>query len=112
MWIDADGVAHSVALPDPSDLMSSVFKASLDALLSKDRAAVSLILEQEEERIFEQDLTKLADPEKESAFEGLTPPGSLLDCPVSVPEDVRTAVERIDWRWRLDVICALDDYVE
>lgn len=112
MWIDADGVAHSVALPDPSHLMSPTFQTALDALLATDREAVVLILEQEETRLFEQDLAALRDPEKEDVFEGLTPPVSLLDGQVSDSEDVRAALERMDWRWRLDVISALDDYID
>lgn len=112
MWIDADGVAHSVALPDPSDVMSSTFHDDLEALLATDREAVVRIVEKEETRLFEQDLTTLRDPEKEAAFEGLAPPGSLLDGHLSASEDVRAVIERIDWRWRLDAICALDDYID
>ena len=112
MWIDVDGVAHSVALPDPSDLMSAEFQAGLEALLSKESAAVSQIVVDEEDRFLDQDLTTLADPEKESAFEGLAPPRSLLKGQLSTPDDVRNAIADTDWRWRLDVICALDDYIE
>lgn len=112
VWIDADGVAHSVAVPDPSDLMSSTFQSALDALLVTDREAVVLTLEQVETRLFAQDLTALADPEKEAVFEGLAPPGLLLDGHVSTPGDVRAVVECVEWRWRLDVICALDDYID
>jgi len=112
MWIDSDGVAHSVALPDPSDLMSAEFRRGLDALVSTESAAVSQVVEGEEARFFDQDLRTLADVEKDSAFEGLAPPRSLLDGFVSTPDDVRTAIASTDWRWRLDVICALDDYIE
>ncbi len=112
MWIDAHGVAHSVALPDPTELMTVAFKQSLDAVASEERAAVLLILEEEEARVFGQDLSGLSDPEKESVFEGLTPPVLILDGHMNAPQDIRTAVESVDWRWRLDVICALDDYIE
>jgi hypothetical protein len=112
MWIDADGVAHSVALPDPSDLMSVEFRTGLDDLLTRESTAVSQIVEDEEDRFFDEDLTTLADVEKESAFEGLAPPRSVLDGHVGAPDDVRTAIANADWRWRLDVICALDDYIE
>lgn len=111
MWIDARGVAHTVALPNPVDVMSQQFKASFDVLLSVDREAVFDVLERAEERMFDEDISILADPEKESAFERQTPPRPLLDGEVRSADEVNAAVGRTDWRWRLDVVCALIDYI-
>lgn len=112
MWIDTHGVIHSVALPVPEDLMSLVFKTSLDSLLCTERAAVSLVLEQAEERILGQDFTTPADPAREHVFAGMSPPASLLDGPLTTPEAVATAISNTPWRWRLDVVIALQDYIE
>lgn len=32
MWVDAEGVSHTVALPDPAELMSDAFRLCLDRL--------------------------------------------------------------------------------
>jgi hypothetical protein len=112
MWIDVDGVAHTVALPDPTELMTTDFELSLDALVAVDRPAVLRIVEQEEEDFFEEDLLGLADPEKESVFERQTPPVSLLAEPVNTPEALRNAVRQVEWRWRLDAISAISHYVD
>jgi hypothetical protein len=92
--------------------MSPEFKASFDLLLLADRDGVDAMLGRAEERIYEEDLSNLADPEREAVFEGLTPPRQLLDGAVQTANDVDAAVARTDWRWRLDVICALIDYVD
>lgn len=112
MWVDVDGVAHTVALPDPTGLMTTDFELSLDALLAVDRAAVLRIVEQEEDRFFEEDLLGLADPAKESVFERQTPPMALLAGPVNTSEALRSAVRQVEWRWRLDAISAISHYVD
>jgi hypothetical protein len=94
------------------EVMSPEFKASFDLLLLADRDGVDAMLGRAEERIYEEDLSNLADPEREAVFEGLTPPRQLLDGAVQTANDVDAAVARTDWRWRLDVICALIDYVD
>jgi hypothetical protein len=112
MWIDAEGVAHTVALPNPVDVMSPEFRASFDLLLANDPDGVDAVLGRAEELFFEEDLPALPDPEKESAFEALAPPTPLIEQVVRTADDVSAAVERADWRWRLDLICALIDYVD
>jgi hypothetical protein len=43
-----DGVMHTVALPDPTRVMSDGFRASLDILVAGDRAALCVNLERAE----------------------------------------------------------------
>ncbi|WP_210652162.1 hypothetical protein [Nocardioides sp. SYSU D00065] len=112
MWIDEQGVAHTVALPEPTDVMSDEFRASLDAILAADREALLLILERAEESVFEEDLAALADPEKRAVFEALTPPTALLDTALDSPEALAATIEDTDLRWRLDVVLALGDYID
>lgn len=61
MWIDADGVALSVALPGPSDPMSVEFRTGLDAVLSTESPAVSQIVE-DKEALGERSRPSTADP--------------------------------------------------
>lgn len=112
VWIDGDGVSHSIALPHPTDLMTDEFRTSLDVLRAQARPAVMQVVDDELDRFFDQDLTALSEPEGVSAFEGQAPPMHLLDGQLRAPEDVRAAIANIDLRWRIDVIEALADYVQ
>jgi len=40
MWMDAEGVTHTVALPDPPTAMSPETLASLDAMSAEERTRV------------------------------------------------------------------------
>lgn len=111
MWIDSQGIRHTVAVPDPTELMSDEFRASLDNLVNESADEVcEMIAEQELAFYKEKELGACLDSQ-EHGFEGLSPPTGLLDEPATTIPELRTRIRNIDWRWRLDVICALDDYV-
>jgi len=108
MWIDADGVVHTVALPDPTDVMTDRFRSSLDQLVSQHSDAVAESIEEEQDRFFD------AEPGAsygENEYRGVAPPLGLLDKPVRSTEELRSTIASVDVRRRLDVLLALEDYV-
>jgi hypothetical protein len=52
------------------------------------------------------------DPGTETEFEGRPPPAKVLDGVLAEATDLRSAIDGVDLRWRLDVILALQDYVD
>ena len=64
-----------------------------------------------EEAIFEVEPATF-DPAVEAEFVGLTPPAKILRRSIRDAEDVLVAIGRVDERWRLDAILALEDYID
>lgn len=110
MWIDAEGVAHTVALPNPTDLMSERFKSSLDKLMAEDVQAVADLIKAEQDRFFNGEVGG-TDLDTEDEDEGAAPPLGLLDRSVRTTVDLRSTLAALDIRWRLDALLALEDYV-
>lgn len=108
MWVDDGGVAHTVALPDPTDVMADDFRADFDALALSDLEALQLVIGRAEEQAYESGWFELSASEE---YVGSTPPVALLRGRVLSAGDVASAIEQTDLRWRLDVIMALDDYI-
>ncbi|MBM0124578.1 hypothetical protein [Pimelobacter simplex] len=109
MWIDEDGVLHTVALPDPTILMTEEFRMSLDLVLAFRGAQVRGIVEEAQTSLHERDWSFLV------AAEGLiaaAPPSHLLRGEVTGPEGVADAISRVEPEWRLDALMALDDYID
>lgn len=112
MWVDGQGVCHTVALPDPTMLMSEAFRCSLDRLIAEAPEAVADAVEAEEDRFFEEQAPLAGNQAAENhQLVGALPPAQLMGPPVTSVGDLRLLVRRIDRRWRLDVLVALDDYV-
>jgi hypothetical protein len=110
VWIDDEGVLHTVALRDPTDVMTDEFRAGLDAIAASHRAALRGIVERAENRVYDADWFPLkTDQEVHIAA---APPVGLLQGRVVKPEDVTKAIDQVDARWRLDAIMALDDYLD
>ena len=108
MWIDDEGLTHTVALPDPSRLMADDFRTSLDTIAARDRAALRDIVERAESRASQADWSDLRGSE---IHVGAPAPSDLLHGRVITREDVARALDRVAPRWRLDAILALDDYL-
>ncbi len=111
MWIDDQGVLHTVALPDPTELMTDEFRRSLDMLIDQRADGVSELLSTEEDAFYAARIYGAPIDAGERDFEGLAPPKALLDDPVSSLDELRARILAIDARWRLDVVVALDDYL-
>ena len=110
MWVDDDGVAHTVALPKPKQLMTKSFRGSLEPVVQSDPESVEAALETAEEQMFEVK-PAAAVPAVEARFEGLPPPRKILRGSVEDVADLLATLERVDPRWKLDAILALQDYI-
>ena len=110
MWVDDDGVAHTVALPKPKQLMTKSFRGSLQRVVQSDPEAVEVALETAEEQMFEVK-PAAAVPTVEAGFVGLPPPRKILRGSLEDVADLLAALERVDPRWKLDAILALQDYI-
>ena len=107
MWMDERGVAHTVALPNPAEVMSHRFRASLDVLVSRRQAEVAGVLERLENGIYE----KVSSVPVDGAYERRSPPRSLLDDQVWSEQELEAALEQVDLRWRLDALLAVGEYI-
>lgn len=112
MWTDDEGIPHTVALPDPAEVMSDDFRSGLDALVASHLSEVEDILEVAEAQIFEGDLSALFAPGRDTRFNGAAPPTGLLEGPLSTINDLQDALARVDLRWRLDAVLAVNDYID
>jgi hypothetical protein len=111
MWVDDQGVCHTVALPDPRELMSDVFRHSLDQLMVRDQEDLDEVIEIEQMRFFEEREGLLLWDSEEAEFVRAAPPLALLAEPVGTVDHLRQLIRGIDDRWRLDALLALDDYL-
>ena len=111
MWIDDQGVFQTVALPDPTELMSDFFRRGLDRLLAQARKEVADAIEIEELRFHAEGATLIAASDEER-FAGDTPPKGLMAEPIRTVEDLTECIRDMDDRWRLDALVALTDYVD
>lgn len=109
MWLDDAGVAHTVALPDPTDVMADEFRAGLDTLLATDREAVRDAVEQRQDRLL---AAGWADLDTPADLVGAAPPEGLLRGAVSTVRHVEAALDGVSLQWQLDVLLALDDYLD
>ena len=57
MWVDAEGVCHTVALPDPAELMSHRFRQGLDRLLGERLQEVTDLVSTQENQFFTEQAT-------------------------------------------------------
>jgi hypothetical protein len=109
VWVDSEGVCHTVALPDPTVLMSEAFQDTLDQLLRTALEEVAQIIEAEEMRFYE-DGPRVFPSDNEAEFVGVVPPEVLTE-PVKTTADLKSLLRRLDSRRRLDALAALDDYL-
>lgn len=109
MWIDPEGVIHTVALPHPADVLTPRALACLDRLRAAGgTGAAEAALVAEEDAFFD----GVYGPDGDDEFVGHPPPLGVLD---GEPETVAALVDTIRLvpvRWRLDVIEALLDLID
>jgi hypothetical protein len=108
MWVDSEGIAHTVALPEPEQVMTDDFRIGLDALVARDRAAVEDVLAQVKQRVFD---ALPSDASHDWPVEQAAPKG-LLDQPVHEVTDLEAVLAAVDVRWRLDAVMAVEDYID
>ncbi len=106
--MDDEGVAHTVALPDPTQVMSQDFHASLATLAARNREALRAVVELAEMRAYKMDWS---DPRGSEIHVRAPAPVDLLRGHVATPNDLANAIGEVVPRWQLDAILALDDYL-
>ena len=111
MWLDSEGVTHTVALPDPSAAMSTETVASLKALSEDERARVLDALDD----YYWNDYIAFSPSDTITlalAPEGAPLPDGFLSGTIKSAEDALTMVDSTEPAWRIDVLEAIQDYLE
>lgn len=109
MWVTSDGVAHTVALPSPSELLTEHALSAFENLRKGlGDEPLQGILEDEESAIFDDTLA----PDTDDTFVGISPPRAVLAGDVSTVDLLVATVRAMDPRWRLDVVLALQDLID
>ena len=109
VWIDGDGVLHTVALPDPTIVMTDEFRMSLDSVAASHGAQLRGIVEDAQTSVYERDWSGLV---MSQDLVAAAPPLDLLRGEVTDPRDVADDINRVRPEWRLDALMALDDYID
>ena len=112
MWVDEDGVAHTVALPEPQQLMSKSFRRALDQLRRSHPTQIDEILSNAEDAIFSDGAVTPDEPGVRAHYEGHPPPIEILQGDPRTPDDLAQTINQVEPRWRLDAVLALQDYVD
>jgi len=108
VWVTADGVAHTVALPEPLQVLSAWARTTLAVLRAEvPRSAVEDVLEQAQDAVLDGGLQ----PDADDGYVGCAPPVGVLDADISTVDRFEAAILAVDARWRLDVVLALDDVI-
>lgn len=112
MWVDDRGVFHTVALPEPTDLMALDFRDSFAVLVANDVAAVEAVVTDEADRFYKEARGYLLGTNVEFDYCELIPPRDLVRGNVHDLSHLRRQIREVEWRWRLDVLTAIEDYVD
>ncbi len=111
MWVDDEGVFHTVALPDPAELMSDQFRVTFHRLVDQAPGEVDELIETEQDHFFDAHDDWSVDVENEALHEGQAPPAGILNASVGTLDDLKDMIRSVSPRWRLDVLMALEDVV-
>lgn len=107
--IDGDGVLRTVALPDPTDVMTEQFRVGLDSIIAIHRDPLRELVESALMRVYQRGWSH---QRRQKATSGRLHLPDVLQDEVMAPEDVARAIDEVESRWRLDAISALEDYIE
>lgn len=110
MWIDLEGVTHTVALPDPTSAMDASFRQSMDHLSDDERARLASSLEELEVQLLEGP-ADVAQPD-EASFEWASLPDGYLTGSFDSVDAIYAYVAQIELRWRLVVVQAMFDLLD
>lgn len=112
VWIDDHGITHTIALPDPAAGMSPDAVRGLDALTEKAR---SEILDALDDWYWNEYVS--GEARSQMIAEGLGPsgvplPDGYITAVIASAGDAVAVVRATDPAWRIDVLEALQDYLE
>lgn len=113
MWRSADGVLHTVALPDPRTAFSARALPDVESMIEAlDDERFQDALEDAEQELVEYWSSRAVDPEAEAPFDAAPVPPGTFDASVADSAELLGALRRIEPRWRLDVLMALQDLLD
>lgn len=111
MWISSGGGINTVAIPDPTDVMTDDFAENCRIVWRKAKRRVrSNWLDRLEEKV----LIEAANCEVlsvESDYFGAAPPREILSGTPRSLGDIARSVHAVEQRWQVDVVMALMDYL-
>ena len=109
MWLDPDGVAHTVAVPDWSEVVALRVVGRGGEL---DAAALLAVLDALEERTYAEIAAIPYDGARECAFVGQVPAHRVFRLPDGDPAALVAQLGSVDLRWRLEHLMALRDLLD
>lgn len=109
MWTDSDGVMHTVALPDPTDVMDEEFRSTLLTLAAGENDLADQ-LEGLEESLYEELPSRVESPSSDHVE--AAPPHRLLRGRIESVHDLHACVRQLDPVWQLDAVLAIGDVLE
>jgi len=109
MWVAEDGVQRTIALPDPSDVLSEEGLSTFAVLVSAaDRDELELWID--DRLLALHDATFKPDPD--GVFVERVPAAGMLDGDLSTYEGLGAALDDVDPRWQVDLLLALHDLID
>lgn len=106
MWLTADRVIHTVALPNPEEVLGPIAARCWAELIATTPAeSLSARLESRAEEIYDLELSADTDSE----FFEAAPPIGVFDVEFTSLDEFNDAIRAIETRWRIDVVGALMD---
>lgn len=107
MWVTKDGRTNTVALPDPSHVLSDVaFETWNELIENVSHTELDQMLSERFDEYLEQ---YPHPPDPDDGFVGVAPPAALVDADLSTTVQLNEVLDAVDPRWYLDVVHALRD---
>lgn len=110
MWKDAAGVAHTVALPEPTSAMTDDFVRSIKSLSEHDRELLANAAEEFYDSL--DGLLHGIEPREPHGSDEDALPDHFLRGDFASVEAVRAYLDSIQPTWRLDAYLAVEDLLD
>lgn len=111
MWRTKDGVVHTVPVADPEVLFTGAALESVRSLVS-DRDGSVLDVERIVLRTIDESARPPYDEDAERPFVAAAPERGIFATVVHTEQELRQGLAALHWRWRLDVVLALQDLAD
>ena len=107
MWVTEDGRTNTVALPDPSYVLSdAAFDSWNELVASVPHDTLRTLLESRFEAVLEQHPHQ---PDSDDTYFHTAPPAEFVDSDLSTIDRLNDALDALETRWYVDVVEALRD---
>lgn len=109
MWVTPDGVQHTLALPEPVDVLSARGLETFAVLVAAaDRDDLELWIDDRLIALHDASF----EPDPEGLFFERVPAAGLLDGDLSTLDGLAAALDAVDPRWQVDLLLALHDVLD